>query len=276
MTTTRTPRERPEATWELVFKRNPVERIKREQARRSASATSCPRSIAARLRGGAGGGHRPPPVVGPLPRQAEDRHVHAARQDPGGVAHAGGAARDRRGREPLRPRRRASSRRASASSCTGSSSATLPDVFADLEAAGHHDRRRLRRHGAQHHRLPRRGLAADELFDATPVVDAATADFYGNPDCANLPRKHKYSIASCPDRCNAPEINCISLVGVVARRPRGLRACSSAAGSRRCRASPATSACSCPKDEAIEILGAITTRLERGPRTTACRASRRG
>ena len=43
----------------------------------------------------------------------------------------------------------------------------------------------------------------------------ATETYYGNPEWANLPRKHKYSIASCPDRCNAPEINCISLVGVM-------------------------------------------------------------
>src|SRR5579883_2787448 len=31
-TTARAPRERPEATWELVLKRNPVERIKQERA----------------------------------------------------------------------------------------------------------------------------------------------------------------------------------------------------------------------------------------------------
>ena len=59
------------------------------------------------------------------------------------------------------------------------------------------------------------GIAADELFDATPIVDGAAEFFYGNPDFANLPRKHKYSIAACADRCNAPEINCISLIGAV-------------------------------------------------------------
>ena len=57
------------------------------------------------------------------------------------------------------------------------------------------------------------GLDADELFDATPVVDEAAGHFYGNPDYANLPRKHKYTISACPDRCNAPEINCIALIG---------------------------------------------------------------
>src|SRR6478752_4499896 len=93
--------------------------------------------------------------------------------------------------------------------------AALPDVFADLEAAG------LTSAGGCGDTVrnitgcPVSGLAADELFDSTPVVEAATAEFYGNPAWANLPRKHKYSIASCPDRCNAPEINCISLVGVL-------------------------------------------------------------
>ena len=42
-----------------------------------------------------------------------------------------------------------------------------------------------------------------------------TAFFYGNPDYSDLPRKHKISISACAHRCNAPEINCISLVGVI-------------------------------------------------------------
>ena len=62
---------------------------------------------------------------------------------------------------------------------------------------------------------PVAGLAASELFDAQPVVDEAARFFYGNPDYSNLPRKHKITIAACPDRCNAPEINCIALVGAV-------------------------------------------------------------
>src|SRR5581483_1771143 len=39
--------------------------------------------------------------------------------------------------------------------------------------------------------------------------------FYGNTDYSNLPRKHKITIAACAHRCNAPEINCIALVGAV-------------------------------------------------------------
>jgi ferredoxin-nitrite reductase len=62
---------------------------------------------------------------------------------------------------------------------------------------------------------PVAGLAHDELFDVTPVIDEVTRFFYGNPDYSNLPRKHKISISACADRCNAPEINCIALVGAI-------------------------------------------------------------
>jgi ferredoxin-nitrite reductase len=62
---------------------------------------------------------------------------------------------------------------------------------------------------------PVAGLAHDELFDVTPIVDEVTSFFYGNPDYSNLPRKHKISISACADRCNAPEINCIGLVGAI-------------------------------------------------------------
>ena len=62
---------------------------------------------------------------------------------------------------------------------------------------------------------PVAGIAHDELFDVTPVIDEVTSFFYGNPDYSNLPRKHKISISACAHRCNAPEINCIALVGAI-------------------------------------------------------------
>ena len=92
---------------------------------------------------------------------------------------------------------------------------SLPAVFAALEQAG------LTTAGACGDAVrnitgcPVAGVAHDELFDATPLLEQATAFFYGNPDYSDLPRKHKISIAACADRCNAPEINCISLVGVL-------------------------------------------------------------
>ena len=62
---------------------------------------------------------------------------------------------------------------------------------------------------------PVAGLAHDELFDVTPVVEEVTTFFYGNPDYSDLPRKHKITISACAHRCNAPEINCIALVGAL-------------------------------------------------------------
>ncbi len=61
---------------------------------------------------------------------------------------------------------------------------------------------------------PVAGIEADELFDARPTIDAAADFFYGNREYSDLPRKHKISIATCPHQCNAPELNCINLIGV--------------------------------------------------------------
>ena len=62
---------------------------------------------------------------------------------------------------------------------------------------------------------PVAGLAHDELFDPTPVLEEAAAFFYGNPDYSDLPRKHKIAITACADACAAPEINCVGLVGAL-------------------------------------------------------------
>ena len=62
---------------------------------------------------------------------------------------------------------------------------------------------------------PLAGLAHDELFDPTPVIEEAAAFLYGHPTYSDLPRKHKISITACTDSCAAPEINCIGLVGAL-------------------------------------------------------------
>ncbi len=136
--------------------------------------------------------------------------------------------------------------------------ASLADVFADLEAAGITSAGGCGDTVRNITGCPVSGIAADELFDSTPVVDAATAEFYGNQSWANLPRKHKYSIASCPDRCNAPEINCISLVGVVheGREGYGVLVGGGLASVPRVARDLGVFV---PKEESNEILGAITT-----------------
>ncbi len=61
---------------------------------------------------------------------------------------------------------------------------------------------------------PVAGLERDELFDATALIAEAAQFFKGNREYSDLPRKHKITIATCPYQCNAPEINCVGLVGV--------------------------------------------------------------
>ena len=135
---------------------------------------------------------------------------------PGGLLHAGAAPRHRRDLEPASAAATASCRPGRTSSCTGSSSAALPEVFDAPGRRRAHHRRRLRRHRAQHHRLPRRRdrrttSSSTRRRSSTRPPSSSTA----TPTTPNLPRKHKITIAACRDRCNAPEINCISLVGVV-------------------------------------------------------------
>ncbi len=199
-------------------------------------------------------------MVGPLPRQAEDRHVHAARQ---------GARRASSRRAELRAIGEVSNRYGRGDGEL-STRQNIQLHWLELAEAARGLRRTSTRPGVTTAGgcgdtvrnitgCPVQGLAADELFDASPVVDAAADLFYGNPDWANLPRKHKYSIAACADRCNAPEINCISLIGAVddgregfarARRRRALLGAADRAG---------TWASSSRREEANEILGAITS-----------------
>src|SRR5436190_19053509 len=134
----------------------------------------------------------------------------------------------------------------------------LGDVFADLEAAGITSAGGCGDTVRNITGCPVAGLAADELFDSTPVVEAASAEFYGNPTWANLPRKHKYSIASCADRCNAPEINCVSLVGAVHEGREGY-AVLAGGGLASVPRLARDLRVFVPKDDAVEILGAVTS-----------------
>lgn len=61
---------------------------------------------------------------------------------------------------------------------------------------------------------PLAGLDADEAFDASPLVLAATAMVNGSPEFYNLPRKYKVSITGCRVWCSYPEINDVALTAV--------------------------------------------------------------
>ncbi|MBK8445393.1 MAG: nitrite/sulfite reductase [Micropruina sp.] len=62
---------------------------------------------------------------------------------------------------------------------------------------------------------PVAGIAADEIIDPTPVIDLLRAEFIGDPELSNLPRKFKTAITGHPSLDVVHEINDISLVGVV-------------------------------------------------------------
>jgi sulfite reductase (ferredoxin) len=61
---------------------------------------------------------------------------------------------------------------------------------------------------------PLAGVDADEIVDASPLAQAATAMLNGNPDFYNLPRKYKVSITGCRVWCSYPEINDLGLTAL--------------------------------------------------------------
>src|SRR5438094_1763428 len=211
--TTAPSRQKEPATWELVLKRNPVERLKQEKAplgiRDELPALiamgyeSVPEEDVVRLQWW--GLYHDKPKVGTFMLRLKIPNGIL----PPAKLRAIGEVSNRYGRGDAE---------LSTRQCIQLhwlELASLPGVFADLEAAGITSAGGCGDTVRNITGCPVSGLAADELFDSTPVVEGATAEFYGNPAWANLPRKHKYSIASCADRCNAPEINCVSLIGVV-------------------------------------------------------------
>jgi sulfite reductase (ferredoxin) len=62
---------------------------------------------------------------------------------------------------------------------------------------------------------PLAGVAQDEVLDATASIRAVAERYLGDRDFSNLPRKYKTSISGCARHCTNPEINDVSLTGVV-------------------------------------------------------------
>ena len=60
---------------------------------------------------------------------------------------------------------------------------------------------------------PVAGIDADEVFDCRPQLDEVVRYFLSERDYFDLPRKHKITISTCAAQCNAPEINCIVFIG---------------------------------------------------------------
>jgi sulfite reductase beta subunit-like hemoprotein len=210
------PRTRPPAPppdWELVYKRNPVERIKRDKsplgildelpALIAAGYEQVPEEDLVRLKWW--GLYHDKPKVGTFMLRIK---LPGGRVTPQGLRAIGEVSNEfGRGDGELSTRQNVQ--------LHWLELGALPAVFERLHAAG------LTSAGGCGDAIrnitgcPVAGIAHDELFDARPAVDEAAEFFYGNPDYSNLPRKHKITIAACADRCNAPEINCIALVGAV-------------------------------------------------------------
>jgi sulfite reductase (ferredoxin) len=61
---------------------------------------------------------------------------------------------------------------------------------------------------------PLAGLDGDELIDATPEIATIHAEYIGDPELANLPRKFKTSISGCAAQCTHHEINDVAFAAV--------------------------------------------------------------
>jgi ferredoxin-nitrite reductase len=249
--------QKPPPDWELVYKRNPVERLKRDKAplgiREELPALiamgyeAVPEEDMVRLQWW--GLYHDKPKVGTFmlrvkvpAGQISPSHLRAV----GEVSNLYG-----KGDGELSTRQNIQLHWLELSK--------LPDVFAHLEASGVTTAGGCGDTVRNITGCPVQGIAADELFDASPVVESAADLFYGNPEWANLPRKHKYSISACTDRCNAPEINCISLVGVVHEDGREGFGVLVGGGLSSVPRIARDMGVFVPKEQANEILGAITS-----------------
>ena len=98
----------------------------------------------------------------------------------------------------------------------------LPEVFAAMERVG------LTSLGGCGDTVrnitgcPVAGVEADELFDCRPIIREFVEYFISHREYFDLPRKHKITISACEHQCNAPEINCISFVGARQPSPDGI------------------------------------------------------
>ncbi|PYO02953.1 MAG: sulfate adenylyltransferase [Candidatus Rokuibacteriota bacterium] len=90
----------------------------------------------------------------------------------------------------------------------------LPDLFENLSRAGLATMGTCGDVTRNITGCPVAGVDADELIDASPLVQAATRMLNGNPDFYNLPRKYKITITGCRAWCAYPEINDVGLTAV--------------------------------------------------------------
>jgi len=150
----------------------------------------------------------------------------------------------------------------------------LPEVLEAIETAG------LTTNGGEGDTVrnitgcPVAGLTDDEVFDVTPVIREVADHFYGNPEFSNLPRKHKYTIAACTAQCNAPEISDVALLAVEQNGREGF-ALRIGGGMTNTPRISRDIGVFIPREETIEVLEAVTNAWQRDLRYRISRAKAR-
>jgi len=107
---------------------------------------------------------------------------------------------------------------------------------------------------------PVAGVDPAELFDVGPLVEKVAKFFSGNREYSDLPRKHKFTISACPAQCNAPEIHDVALVGTTkdGRPGYAVRAGGGLSATPRISRDLGVFVPAASDDEVIEVLRAIT------------------
>jgi len=97
----------------------------------------------------------------------------------------------------------------------------LPEIFAALASVGMTSKGGCGDAVRNVTGCPVAGIDERELFDCRAELNELVSYFINHDEYLDLPRKHKISMATCPDQCNAPEINCISFIGASKPGPDG-------------------------------------------------------
>jgi sulfite reductase beta subunit-like hemoprotein len=132
----------------------------------------------------------------------------------------------------------------------------LPDVFDTLERHGLSTAGGCGDTVRNITSCPVAGIDGEELFDASELTREAASFFYGNREYCDLPRKHKITIACCPYQCNLPEMHCIALIGTIHEGQQGFTVRAGGGLSTAPRISKDLEIF-VPRAEAIEVLRAI-------------------
>lgn len=133
----------------------------------------------------------------------------------------------------------------------------LPDVLQAIEDTG------LTTTGAEGDTVrnitgcPLTGINPHEAFDVRPTIDAVHDFFCGHREYSDLPRKLKFTITACPHQCSGPEFHGVALLGVMHNGQPGFAVRVGGGLSSTPRLSRDLQIF-VPRDEALDVLRAIT------------------